>query len=134
MELLLEGKFNVYMDLIVAVQAGEAFACRVGEVEVEEDDSVGEMTSYCQLIHKINRHANTLGKNGKFQLLICLCAREHLLPRLLPLLANLQLTRQMYEEHSFLRDPDLLGNLVQVLLALDDYDIVLEHSLSKGIE
>jgi len=40
----------------------------------------------------------------------------------------------MYEEVSFLRDPDLLQDLVQVLLALDDYDIILEHSLSKGIE
>jgi hypothetical protein len=40
----------------------------------------------------------------------------------------------MYEEHSFLRDPNLLSYLVQVLEALDDIDIVLEHSLTKGIE
>ncbi len=60
--------------------------------------------------------------------------REHLLPRLPPLLTRLSVTRQLYEETSFLRSPTLLGDLVQVLLALDDYDIVLEHSLSKGIE
>lgn len=60
--------------------------------------------------------------------------REHLLPRLPPLLSRLQITRSMYEDVSFLRAPELLGDLIQVLLALDDYDIVLEQSLSKGIE
>ena len=40
----------------------------------------------------------------------------------------------MYEEYSFLRDPELLSYLVQVLEALDDFDIVLEQSLTKGIE
>ncbi|XP_021965831.1 DENN domain-containing protein 5B isoform X2 [Folsomia candida] len=116
------------------VQVGEVFAGRLQEEEDEEDDNTAEMSCYCTLVRKINAHANTLGKHGRFQLLICLCAREHLLPRLPPLLSRLQITRSMYEDVSFLRAPELLGDLIQVLLALDDYDIVLEQSLSKGIE
>lgn len=49
-------------------------------------------------------------------------------------MSSCTITGQMYEETSFLRDPDLLPYLVQVLEALDDYDIVLEQSLTKGIE
>lgn len=49
-------------------------------------------------------------------------------------MANLDITRQMYDDYSFLRNPDLLQDMVQVLLALDDYDIILEHSLTKGID
>lgn len=60
--------------------------------------------------------------------------REHLLHRFPAQMPSCPTTVQMYDEHSFIRDPDLLSYLVQVLEALDDFDIVLEHSLTKGIE
>ncbi|ODM96347.1 DENN domain-containing protein 5A, partial [Orchesella cincta] len=110
------------------------------ELIIVNDDGSGSsehvvnVSLYCELIRKINFHASSLGKDGKFQLFICLCAREHLLPRLPQIMANLDITRQMYDDHSFLRNPDLLQDMVQVLLALDDYDIILEHSLTKGID
>lgn len=48
-----------------------------GEEVEEEEDTIGDMRCYVTLVHKINTHAHTggLGKNGRFQLLICLCAR-----------------------------------------------------------
>ncbi|CAG7734875.1 unnamed protein product [Allacma fusca] len=107
------------------------------ETASEEDDfheQLAAMRSYCELIEKINSFAESLGKDGKFQLFICLCAREHLLHRFPAHMPSCPTTVQMYEEHSFIRDADLLSYLVQVLEPLDDFDIVLEHSLTKGIE
>jgi hypothetical protein len=39
----------------------------------------------------------------------------------------------MYEEQSFLRSPALLTFLRQILESLDEFDIVLENSLTQGI-
>jgi len=105
-----------------------------GEERDYVHEQIDSMRIYCELIQKIQSYAESLGKDGKFQLFICLCAREHLLHRLPAHMSSCPITSQMYEEHSFLRDPDLLSYLVQVLEALDDFDIVLEHSLTKGIE
>jgi len=61
------------------------------------------------------------------------CCREHLLSRMLPEMASCRATVEMYEETSFLRDPNLLSYLVELLASLDDFDIVLESSITKGI-
>jgi len=42
-------------------------------------------------------------------------------------------TQEMYEEQSFLRSPTLLTFLRQILESLNDFDIVLENSLTLGI-
>ncbi|ODM89847.1 DENN domain-containing protein 5B [Orchesella cincta] len=134
---------NIYLwDYFVKVQ--EVFGRKVTNEDFEliivNDDSsessehVVNVSLYCELIRKISFYASSLGKDGKFQLFICLCAREHLLPRLPQIMANLDITREMYDDHSFLRNPDLLQDMVQVVLALDDYDIILKHSLTKGID
>lgn len=39
----------------------------------------------------------------------------------------------MYEEQSFLRDPNLLLYIGQILESLNQFDIVLENSLTQGI-
>lgn len=65
----------IHCIIIFSVQVGEVFAGRLQEEEDEEDDNTAEMSCYCTLVRKINAHANTLGKHGRFQLLICLCAR-----------------------------------------------------------
>jgi hypothetical protein len=42
-------------------------------------------------------------------------------------------TQEMYEEQSFLRNPTLLTFLRQILESLNEFDIVLENSLTHGI-
>lgn len=53
---------------------------------------------------------------------------------MLPDLAETPVTASMYEERSFLRDPGLVMFLVQILEALSEFDIVLETSITKGLD
>lgn len=59
--------------------------------------------------------------------------REHLLHRMLQPMAIIQVTQEMYEEQSFLRRKGLLTFLRQILEPLDEFQIVLENSLTQGI-
>lgn len=47
--------------------------------------------------------------------------------------ASTPVTSQMFEEESFLRNANLVTFLVQILESLNEFDIVLENSLTKGI-
>ncbi|KAL5011074.1 hypothetical protein ScPMuIL_013379 [Solemya velum] len=93
-----------------------------------------EAKHFCILLHKINNATETIGKDGKFQIFTCIGVRDHCLQKWLPLIANTVITGQMYEENSFLRDPSLLTFLVHILRTLDEFPIVLEASLTQGIE
>ncbi|XP_022243870.1 LOW QUALITY PROTEIN: DENN domain-containing protein 5B-like [Limulus polyphemus] len=92
------------------------------------------MRSYCQLVDKIDNVSHSVGKDGKFQVFICLAARDHLLHRMLLHIASSPITSSMYEEQSFLRDPTLVTFLVQILESLSEFTISLESSLTKGVE
>lgn len=48
-------------------------------------------------------------------------------------MATSRAVQEMYEEQSFLRDPDLFLYIKQILDALNMFDIVLENSLTHGI-
>lgn len=48
-------------------------------------------------------------------------------------IANSQTVLEMYEEQSFLRDPNLRMYIVQILESLNEFDIVLENSLTQGM-
>lgn len=58
---------------------------------------------------------------------------EHWLHRMLVPMSMTRVTIEMYEEQSFLRKRGLLTFLRQILEPLDEFDIVLEHSLTQGI-
>ncbi|XP_046833213.1 DENN domain-containing protein 5B isoform X2 [Vespa crabro] len=88
---------------------------------------------YSHLIDQINIFSQTLGKDGKFQLFICLAAREQLLHPMLRPMSEARSTSDMYEENSFLRNPSLLTFLIHILEPLSDFHIVLEKSLTHGI-
>lgn len=88
---------------------------------------------YCHLLDEINNVTQTMGKDGKFQLFVCLSLREHMLHRVLIPMANSKVTLEMYEEESFLRKKGLLTFLRQILEPLDEIHIVLENSLTQGI-
>ncbi|KAK0086189.1 hypothetical protein PV325_003612 [Microctonus aethiopoides] len=88
---------------------------------------------YCHLIDQINTFSQTLGKDGKFQLFICLAAREQLLHPMLRPMSDARSTAEMYEETSFLRNPILQNFLIHILEPLSEFHIVLEKSLTHGI-
>ncbi|XP_041355210.1 DENN domain-containing protein 5B-like isoform X3 [Gigantopelta aegis] len=89
---------------------------------------------FCNLLNKINAATETIGKDGKFQIFICVGVRDHCLHRWLPLMANTTVTGQMYEENSFLRDPALTKFLVHIINTLNEFPIVLEPSVLRGLE
>ena len=61
-------------------------------------------------------------------------SRDHTLQKWLPMIASTIVTAQMYEEKSFLRDRDLISFVIHILDTLNDFDIVLETSLVRGLD
>ncbi|KAM3719479.1 DENN domain-containing protein 5A [Dirofilaria immitis] len=89
------------------------------------------ITQACRLVHCIS--SNTfLGKDGKFQLFILITVRDHILSGLLPLMAWTPITSQMYEEPSFLRTPHYLNYLSKLISSLNEFQFVLEKSLTHS--
>ncbi|KAK3603529.1 hypothetical protein CHS0354_027948 [Potamilus streckersoni] len=89
---------------------------------------------FCSLLDKINNATETVGKDGKFQIFVCIGVRDHTLQKWLPLMAKTTVTAQMYEEKSFLRDRDLLSFIIHILDTLNDFNIGLEASLTRGLD
>uniref|UniRef100_A0A8C1QZP4 DENN/MADD domain containing 5B n=1 Tax=Cyprinus carpio TaxID=7962 RepID=A0A8C1QZP4_CYPCA len=90
--------------------------------------------SFCRYVNAINNMPRNIGKDGKFQLLVCLGARDRLLPQWLPLLAECPVITRMYEENALLRDKLTVSSLIAVLETLHDFPITLESSLTKSVE
>ncbi|KAA8579902.1 hypothetical protein FQN60_005437 [Etheostoma spectabile] len=90
--------------------------------------------SLCHYVNSINSTPRNIGKDGKFQLLVCLGARDRLLPQWLPLLVECPLISRMYEDTALLRDRSTVNTLIGVLETIHDFPITLEASLVKGID
>ncbi|KAL7867576.1 hypothetical protein SRHO_G00089600 [Serrasalmus rhombeus] len=90
--------------------------------------------SLCRYANAINNTSRNIGKDGKFQLLICLGARDRLLSNWLPLLVECPIITRMYEETALLRDRVAVSSLINVLQSLHDFPISLETSLTKGVD
>uniref|UniRef100_A0A665X0L1 DENN domain-containing protein 5B-like n=1 Tax=Echeneis naucrates TaxID=173247 RepID=A0A665X0L1_ECHNA len=90
--------------------------------------------SLCHYINAINSTSRSIGKDGKFQLLVCLGTRDYLLPKWLPLLVECPVVQQMYEDTALLRDSSTVSALIRNLETLRDFPITLESSLVKGID
>lgn len=90
--------------------------------------------SLCRYANAINNTSRSLGKDGKFQLLVCLGIRDRLLPHWLPLLLECPIIMRMYEETALLRNNQAVIFLINVLQSLHDFRITLETSLTKGVE
>ncbi|TKS91010.1 DENN domain-containing protein 5B [Collichthys lucidus] len=90
--------------------------------------------SLCHYVNAINSTSRNIGKDGKFQLLVCLGARDRLLPQWLPLLVECPVILRMYEDTALLRDRTTVNALIGVLETLLDFPITLEASLVKGID
>ncbi|XP_068573149.1 DENN domain-containing protein 5B-like isoform X2 [Cebidichthys violaceus] len=90
--------------------------------------------SLCRYVNAINSTPRNIGKDGKFQLLVCLGARDRLLPQWLPLLVECPVIPRMYEDMALLRDRTTVNTLIGVLETLHDFPVTLEASLVKGID
>ncbi|XP_043112881.1 DENN domain-containing protein 5A-like, partial [Puntigrus tetrazona] len=88
---------------------------------------------FCHFMRAINSTPRNIGKDGKFQMLVCLGARDHLLHHWIALLAECPITAQMYEDAALLKDHSLVNSLIRVLQTLQEFNITLEASLVKGI-
>ncbi|XP_066150244.1 DENN domain-containing protein 5B [Euwallacea fornicatus] len=106
---------------------------KTASLERNHQETVAVWRCYCHLIDEIRHTSKNLGKDGKFQLFICLGVREHLLHRMLIPMSSCRITQEMYEENSFLRKRSLQTFLTQILAPLDELDVVLENSVTHGI-
>ncbi|XP_069756440.1 DENN domain-containing protein 5A isoform X4 [Narcine bancroftii] len=89
---------------------------------------------FCKFVAAINSAPRNIGKDGKFQLLVCLGARDHLLHHWIALLADCPIIAQMYEDTALIKDHTLVNSLIRVLQTLQEFNITLEMSLVKGID
>ncbi|XP_077196030.1 DENN domain-containing protein 5B isoform X5 [Paroedura picta] len=102
-----------------------------------EEDVLLQKSSYatfCRYVNAINTAPRSIGKDGKFQILVCLGTRDHFLPQWIPLLAECPAITRMYEENALLRDRMTVNTLIRVLQTLQDFNIILEGSLIKGVD
>ncbi|XP_060743439.1 DENN domain-containing protein 5B isoform X10 [Tachysurus vachellii] len=107
---------------------------QMGDLQRLTEPISSSRDSLCRYANAINNTSRNLGKDGKFQLLICLGARDRLLPHWLPLLIESPIVIRMYEETALLRDNLATNSLISVLHSLHDFRITLETSLTKGVE
>uniref|UniRef100_F6Y149 DENN domain containing 5B n=1 Tax=Macaca mulatta TaxID=9544 RepID=F6Y149_MACMU len=102
-----------------------------------EDDVLIQKSScktFCHYVNAINTAPRNIGKDGKFQILVCLGTRDRLLPQWIPLLAECPAITRMYEESALLRDRMTVNSLIRILQTIQDFTIVLEGSLIKGVD
>lgn len=88
---------------------------------------------FSRIINAINSTPRNIGKDGKFQMLVCLGARDHYLHHWIALLADCPVIAQMYEDTALIKDHTLVNSLIRVLQTLQEFNITLESSLVKGI-
>ncbi|XP_075784077.1 DENN domain-containing protein 5A isoform X2 [Pelodiscus sinensis] len=101
---------------------------------VSEENWQTRARIFCRFITAINNTPRNIGKDGKFQMLVCLGARDHLLHHWIALLADCPITAQMYEDIALIKDHTLVNSLIRVLQTLQEFNITLEASLVKGID
>ncbi|XP_018608112.1 DENN domain-containing protein 5A-like isoform X2 [Scleropages formosus] len=100
---------------------------------VQDENWQTNTRTFCRFMRAINSTPRNIGKDGKFQMLVCLGARDHLLHHWIALLADCPITGQMYEDSALIKDHTLVNSLIRVLQTLQEFNITLEASLVKGI-
>ncbi|XP_040599607.1 DENN domain-containing protein 5B isoform X1 [Mesocricetus auratus] len=119
------------------VEKAVAYFETTGQILDNEDDVLIQKSScktFCHYVNAINTAPRSIGKDGKFQILVCLGTRDHLLPQWIPLLAECPAITRMYEESALLRDHMTVNSLIRILQTIQDFTIVLEGSLIKGVD
>lgn len=84
-------------------------------------------------IKLINSISSNYGKDGKFQIFICLACRDSLLSEWFALISKSNTASHMYEEYSFLRNLELNKMCMKILSVTKQFNFKLESSLTMGI-
>ncbi|XP_010795034.1 DENN domain-containing protein 5B-like [Notothenia coriiceps] len=108
-------------------------ADQMGDLQETAEPLGRTCQSLCHYVNAINSTRRNIGKDGKFQLLVCLGARDRLLPQWVPLLVECPVIQRMYEDSALLRDRATVSSHIDVLETLHDFPITLEASIVKGI-
>ncbi|XP_044290277.1 DENN domain-containing protein 5B isoform X1 [Varanus komodoensis] len=119
------------------IEKAVAYFETTDQIGDREEDVLLQKSScktFCHYVNAINTAPRNIGKDGKFQILVCLGTRDHLLPQWIPLLAECPPITRMYEENALLRDRMTVNTLIRVLQTLQDFNIILEGSLIKGVD
>ncbi|EGW10829.1 DENN domain-containing protein 5B [Cricetulus griseus] len=100
------------------VEKAVAYFETTDQILDNEDDVLIQKSScktFCHYVNAINTAPRSIGKDGKFQILVCLGTRDHLLPQWIPLLAECPAITRMYEESALLRDHMTVNSLIRIL-------------------
>jgi len=89
---------------------------------------------YTRLITRIETTCSRLGKDDKFQLFVCLAVHDRLLQRIVSDLTRAVACMQLYDEQSFLRDPELSQHLTHSLDALTPIEVPVDPAMKKSLE
>ncbi|MEE6477700.1 hypothetical protein FKM82_011596 [Ascaphus truei] len=119
------------------IEKAVAYFETTDQIRDSEEDQLLPRSScktFCRYVNTIVAAPRNIGKDGKFQLLVCLGSRDHLLAQWIPLLAECPAITRMYEDSALLRDHMAVNTLVRVLQTLQDFNIVLDGSLIKGVD
>uniref|UniRef100_A0A1A8G625 DENN/MADD domain containing 5B n=1 Tax=Nothobranchius korthausae TaxID=1143690 RepID=A0A1A8G625_9TELE len=114
-------------------------------VSMETSDQMGDLHGstltksppwdlLCHYMNAITTSPRNIGKEGKFQLFVCLGIRDRLLSQWFPLLAECPLTSRTYEDGALLRDRAAVHSLCRILQTLNEFCITLEAALVKGVD
>uniref|UniRef100_A0A1A7XLQ0 DENN/MADD domain containing 5A n=1 Tax=Iconisemion striatum TaxID=60296 RepID=A0A1A7XLQ0_9TELE len=116
------------------LEKGQVYFESAEQREVAPDENwQTRVRHFCRFMRAINSTSRNIGKDGKFQMLVCLGARDHLLHHWIALLADCPITSQMYEDTALIKDRSLVNSLIRVLQTLQEFNITLEASLIKGV-
>lgn len=88
---------------------------------------------YRCMIKAINVTSCNYGKDGKFQIFICLACRDSFLADWFMLLSGSMTANQMYDEYSFMRNNELKKFAAKILSIINQFNFKLENSLTMGI-
>ncbi|KAM3870300.1 DENN domain-containing protein 5B-like [Diretmus argenteus] len=126
---------NVFVwDFVEKAVVSMETADQMGDLRGSTEREAPSCDSLCHYVNAINASPRNIGKEGKFQLLVCLGVRDRLLSQWLPLLAGCPLTVRTYEEGALLRDRAAVHSLSRVLHTLHEFAVTLETALVKGVD
>jgi DENN domain-containing protein 5 len=92
-----------------------------------------KIDKFINLVKLINKKRPNFGKDGKFQIFICLSCKESLLVEIFLLLSKTNTTYQLYEDNSFFKNFDLLKFTIEILKLTKQFDFKLENSILNGL-
>ncbi|CAD6199179.1 unnamed protein product [Caenorhabditis auriculariae] len=107
--------------------------CRRKEAEKMPKDEKALVHYALRLYRKIDAKSS-LGKDGKFHVFVLLSIRDRVLSGLLRMMSWTPVTNELYNEPSFLRTPEHLTYLSRLIFSLNEFQIVIDTTLTYGIE